>query len=670
MGSHLDKVGLRYRLKLRRLPLLRKSLIAMKKIGLLISLLIILGHVSNAQLNKYIIQLNDKSNNAFDISKPWEFLSERAIQRRLRYSIAIDSTDLPITGRYLDSIRLAGSVTILNASKWLNQVAIFTTDAAALAKISQFTFVRSGMVVAPRVPAVQHNIDKFSFEQPSAIVPQGRRVDHSQDLTANFEYGKSNGQVKIHQGDFLHNYGFRGEGMQISVLDGGFTNYLTLPTFDSIRSNNQILGTWDFVLNNSYVNDFLNHGMQCLSVIAANMPGVFVGTAPKASFYLYRTEDTETEYPIEEQNLAAALERADSAGVDMGSISLGYSTFTDPSFNYTYNNMDGNTTISARASDMAARKGMLIVVAAGNEGNTAWHYLVTPSDADSVLSVGAVDTLGNVGSFSSYGPSGDGQVKPGVAAVGTNAVIANANTGQPVSGSGTSFACPNMAGLSACLWQAFPEENNMGIISALQQSATRAGSPNDRVGYGIPDMKKAFVILLKRFYQQQIQQEGCATNLKLNIKSGSNMTVEVERQVEGEIDYSSIQTFTGTGDFKEETYVFKDDLSAFTAPLTIDYRIKMSIDGDTSFYFNPVTISHNNSCLSYTFIGSGNWSDPANWLNGVLPPLVLPAGSTIIINPDAMAESVLDVQQQIQKGGFINILPGKKLRIVGSLDIQ
>ncbi len=627
------------------------------------------GLSAKSQLNRYIIELKDKSDNGFLVHKPWEFLSQRALQRRLRYSIPVDSTDLPITGRYLDSIRMAGDVTILNTSKWLNQVAIFSTDIAALEKINNFPFVRNRVAVAPRISTSDNSIDKFGSETLNEPVP-GVSPNTPQNLNDHYNYGWSNGQIKIHQGDFLHNYGFRGEGMQMAVLDGGFTNYLTIPTFDSIRQNNQVLDTWDFVLNNSNVNGYLGHGTNCLSAIAANMPGLFVGTAPKASFYLYRTEAATTEYPIEEQNLAAALERADSAGADMGSISLGYSTFSDPSFNYTYNNMDGNSTISARASDMAARKGMLITIAAGNEGNKSWHYLVTPSDADSVLSVGAVDTLGNVGAFSSYGPSSDGQVKPGVAAVGWNAIIANATTGQPAYGLGTSFACPNMAGLTACLWQAFPEENNMGVISALQQSATKFNAPDDRVGYGIPDVKKAFVIVLKRFYQQRIQQEGCSVKVSINIKMGANMTLEVERKLAGEPGYSSIHTVTGAGEFAKGTFAYNDDISGITFPQDIEYRVKMNIHSDTSFYFAPVTVSHSNLCINYSFVGAGNWSNAANWTNGSVPPLVLPAGSTIIVNPIDTEECILDVQQQIQKGGLIDVLPGKKLRIVGSLDIQ
>jgi len=170
-------------------------------------------------------------------------------------------------------------------------------------------------------------------------------------------------------------------------LDAGFRNYLTLPTFDSIRNNGQVLGTWDFVDNHANVNEDLSHGTHCLSTIAANMPGSFMGTSPKTSFYLFRTENAATEFPIEEQNLAVGLERADSLGVDISSISLGYTTFDNNSLNHTYSQislnhtysqMDGNTTIAARASDFAARKGMLVVAAMGNEGGNGWGIFYQP----------------------------------------------------------------------------------------------------------------------------------------------------------------------------------------------------------------------------------------------------------------------------------------------------
>ena len=477
----------------------------MKKTLPLLGFFLLISLCNQAQFTRYIIRFKDKGTNPFSISNPSQYLTQRALDRRTRYNIAIDSSDLPITPRYIDSVRLAGTVTILNSSKWLNQVAIKTSDAAALAKINSFPFVMGTSPVGSRTAPGDIPVNKLldsSLHNTSFPPTTGR----PENVNGYYNYGKSNGQVKIHQGDFLHNHGFRGEGMQMTVLDAGFYHYLSLPTFDSIRTNNQILGTWDFVANETSVDEDYVHGMQCLSTIAANIPGTFVGTAPKTKFYLYRTEDVSSEYPIEEQNLAAGAERSDSLGVDLCSISLGYNEFDNTQFNYTYADMNGNTSISARAVDFAAKKGMLMVIAAGNQGNDplppipgiSWHYLITPSDADSVLSVGAVDTTAQVAGFSSYGPSIDGQIKPGVAAVGWLAVVANSTTGLPNYGNGTSFATPNMAGISTCLWQAFPEISNMGIIDALELSASKYNNPDDRIGYGIPDAKKAFVILQKK----------------------------------------------------------------------------------------------------------------------------------------------------------------------------
>ncbi len=559
----------------------------MKKIVLLIFIALFVTKAdSYAQFSKYIIRLKDKGTNPFSIANPSAYLTARSILRRTRYGIAIDSTDLPITPRYIDSIRMAGAVTILNSSKWLNQVAIQTTDAAALAKIAGFPFVLSTGPIAARnsqsITPVNKKLDAEFTQAPDPTTSNTIAADY-------YSYGASYGQVHLHNGEFLHNRGFRGQGMHMAVLDAGFFNYLTLPTFDSVRNSGQILGTWDFVAGNASVNEDNSHGTSCLSTIAANMPGTFMGTAPKTSFYLYRTEDVASEYPIEEQNWVAGIERADSLGIDISSTSLGYFTFDNPVFNYTYANMDGNTTISAKGADLAAKKGILCVMAAGNEGNGSWHYIITPSDADSVMAVGAVTTSGVVGSFSSYGPSSDGQIKPSVAAVGVSATIANPNTGQPGFGSGTSYACPNMAGLTTCLWQAFPEINNMGIIDVMQQSATRATNPNDRVGYGIPDMKKAFVKLIKQLYTQQSAVANCAVTLQWTAKTDSAISIVVERKLPA-ATYSIISTQTSTGAFQSRNFTYTDDLRNF--PTTgIWYRFKMNIAADTSFYLDSILVN-------------------------------------------------------------------------------
>lgn len=570
----------------------------MNKCLLLVTLFFSLGVLhSNAQLSRYIVRLKDKAGTPYSVNTPSQFLSQRAIDRRIKYGITIDETDLPITPRYIDSIRLAGNVTIINVSKWLNQVCIATTDAAALSKINGFEFVLASSAIAARTAGAVQPVNK-QLDAPSAFSPA--TVTAAQDVADYYDYGASYDQVHLHNGEFLHNYGFRGQGMQMAIMDAGFFNYLNLPTFDSVRNSNRILGTWDFVANNSSVNEDNNHGMKCFSAIAANMPGNFVGTAPEASFYLYRTEDAATEYPIEEQHWAAAAERADSLGVDVVSTSLGYTSFDNSSFNYTYADMNGNSTLIARAANLAVKKGILVVGAAGNEGNSSWRYVTTLGDADSILTIGAVTAMRQAASFSSYGPNSDGQIKPDVAAIGANAVVAATNTGQPVFGNGTSFACPIMAGIGTCLWQAFPELNNMQIMQGLRQTGDRYSNPNDRTGYGIPDVKKTFVQFIQQLHTQTATINNCTAVFNFSVKAAAGMSVEIERMLPSDSSYQAITIFDFTGDFSNRIFGYSDSLSGYTSGVNIRYRFKMNIGTDSSFYLDSVILAYSDQCTVIT----------------------------------------------------------------------
>ena len=483
----------------------------MKKPFILFSVIVfVLGFTSQAQFSKYIIRFKDKAGTPFTINNPLQYLSARSIQRRVRQNISIDSSDLPITPRYIDSVRLAGNVIIINRSKWLNEVCIQTTDVAALAKISSFPFVISSNPVMriQQQGNKENTVTRNKFNEEISTTTTIAAIEKTTGDVLN--YGNSSAQIHIHEGEFLHNNGFKGEGMLMAVFDAGYKNYLTVTAFDSVRNNNQIVETYDFVQNETSVNEDDPHGMYVFSIIAANWPGKLIGSCPKAKFYLYRTEEVSSEYPIEEQNWAAAAERADSIGVDVFTTSLGYTTFDNPVFNHTYADMNGKITIIARANTMAARKGIISVVAAGNDGTNSWHYIGTPADADSIVTVGAVNASGVVASFSSYGPASDGRVKPTVASVGQGTAFANLNS-QPAFGNGTSFATPNLAGLITCLWQAFPEFTNRQIIEALKRSSSIFTMPNDRIGYGIPNFHKAYNDL----FQQRIL-------LQVNTILGSN----------------------------------------------------------------------------------------------------------------------------------------------------
>ncbi|MEO6868678.1 MAG: S8 family peptidase [Ginsengibacter sp.] len=447
---------------------------------------------TSAQFTRYVIKFKDKTGTPFSISNPSQFLSPRAVERRTKQHILIDVSDLPIVPRYIDSVRLSGNVKVLNSSKWLNQVCIETSDAAALAKINSFSFVEKSDPVKKISNRGVFQKSKFAEEFKGTLSPASPA-----GVNDFYNYGNAFGQIHIHEGEYLHNKGFHGEGMVISVIDAGFYHYQSLPAFDSINQNHQVIETFDFVDNKVNVNEEYFHGMSVLSIMAGNIPGQLVGTAPKAKFLLYRSEDVYTESPVEEQNWAAAAERSDSAGADIITTSLGYSTFDNPIFNHTYADMNGHTTIIARAATIAARKGMILLVAAGNEGTSSWHYITTPADTDSILTVGAVDVNGNVGNFSSYGPSSDGRIKPTIASVGV-ATFVSTPSGAIAAGNGTSYATPNVAGLVTCLWQAFPEFTSNEIMAAVIKSSSKYKTPDNRIGYGIPDFKVAYEDLLKQ----------------------------------------------------------------------------------------------------------------------------------------------------------------------------
>ncbi len=612
---------------------------------------------------RYIIKLRDKGNNSFSLNAPEQFLSQRSIDRRNAYGISIDSTDLPVTSSYLDSIRMSGNVSVLNVSKWLNLVCIKTLDAAALTKINSFPFVISSTPFAARAARPSSKTNTELTEQMDVALS-------TQNLNDYYNYGQAYNQIHLNNGEFLHNLGFLGAEMQMAIIDAGFFHYKTLATFDSVRNNDQILGTWDFVNNEESVNEDYLHGMQCFSTIAANLPGTFVGTAPKAAYYLYRSEDAASETAIEELNWVAAAEKADSAGVNIISSSLGYTTFDGNLLNHTYADMNGDISICAKATDIAAKKGILAVIAIGNDGQRGWHYLSTPSDADSCLTVGAVDINRQVAAFSSYGPSSDGQIKPDIAALGLSATIANSVTGLPEFGNGTSFATPIVAGIATCLWQAFPEVNNMAIIDVLRRSADRYTTPDNRTGYGITDAKKAFVGLIKQLHTQQVMHNKCAVNISWTAKASNNMSFDIERKLPTEISYSTIITKNVSGTFSSKQFNFKDDLSFIDIPSLVKYRIKMTIGTDTSFYLDSASINYTEQCDTYIFTGDGNWDVAANWSNNTIPPDSLPAGSKIIIDPLFNGKCILNISQYVSSGSILIVNASKDLIIEGDLKIE
>jgi serine protease AprX len=284
-----------------------------------------------------------------------------------------------------------------------------------------------------------------------------------------------------------------------------------------------------------------------LSTMAAYEPGLMVGTAYKANYYLFRTEDAASEHNIEEVNWLLAAEYADSAGVDIINSSLGYTSFDAPSYSYAYSELNGNTTIVTRAADLAAATGMLVVVSAGNEGNKTWRYISAPADADSVLTVGAVDSLANHAIFSSFGPTADNRVKPDVVAMGQQAYVVS-SSGRLSRSSGTSFSGPIMAGMMACLWQANADLTNMQLLQLVRQMGSNANAPNNTIGYGLPVYNRNVTSIPKQL-EDGIAITNPVTDQGITLTMGENWQKE----------RANVQVFDATGKL-----LFKQTLPANT----------------------------------------------------------------------------------------------------------
>lgn len=427
------------------------------------------------------MQFTDKSNNRHTLDRPEAYLSPRSIDRRQRQHIALDSSDLPLPATYIDTVRALG-LQIHNRSKWLNAVTIRSDDPKKLAELKGLSMVRNIQKVA-----------QWKIDTTRELKSVPYRNHFSRDIV--YEYGPAYQQIRMIGGDVIHDMGYRGEGMLIAVMDAGFSGLDELNAFENLRNEGRIVAEADFVNNTSNVYQYSRHGTYVMSIMAAEVPGLMVGTAPRASYALLVTEDVSSELLVEEDNWVAAAEYADSIGADVSNTSLGYTTFDVDSMNHTYEDMDGNTTPITRAADMAAKKGMIVVNSAGNSGMSPWHYISAPADGDSVMAVGAVDNDSVVAPFSSYGPAADGDIKPNVAAVGWRTVTWSFEDDTIRLGNGTSYSSPIIAGMAACLWQAFPNKGNMDIFYAIQQHASHSEHPNDRLGYGIPSFPEAYFAL-------------------------------------------------------------------------------------------------------------------------------------------------------------------------------
>ena len=433
-----------------------------------------MGQVSAEKVYKFRVSLKDKVGTTYSIDKPEEFLSERAIERRNRQQLLVDETDLPVSQVYIDELKATGAQ-LVTSSKWNNTVVLEVSDTLLMEDISKKSFV-AGV--------------KKVWISPDSIPPRNmkrkKEVKNKVEKT-DCHYGNALRQIEIHGGDSLHTAGFAGKGMHVAVIDAGFYNADEIKFFRKM----DYLGTRDFVNPNSDIYAENAHGLMVLSCMAANLPKVFVGTAPEASYWLLRSEDNDSEQPIEEDYWAAAIEFADSVGVDVVNTSLGYYEFDEGFPAYRYRDLDGHYSLMSHSASLAADKGIVVVCSAGNSGDDPWKKVTPPGDSENVLTVGAINKDLVNARFSSIGNSADGRIKPDVMAVGVNSVVTGTD-GSVSKGNGTSFASPIMCGIVTCFWQACPWLTAKEVIEAVRQVGDRVDYPDNIYGYGVPNLWKAY----------------------------------------------------------------------------------------------------------------------------------------------------------------------------------
>ena len=435
--------------------------------------------------------LTDKQGTPYSIEHPTRWLTRKSVERRRRQGLAIDSTDLPVSPKYLRAIerhidemgknkkRRSMEWAIIGTSRWNNTVLVRANDTTLFGSIAQLPFVRK----AERV-----------WESPDSIPKMIKQDFHDTfnawDSIKGSVYANGREQIEMVNGQRLHNLGMRGKGMTIAVLDGGFQNADAIPAIQHAN----IQGYADFVYPRSqYFFQEADHGTKVLSAMAANEPEVLTGTAPEARYWLLRCEDQQTEQPVEEDYWAMAAEFADSVGVDIINSSLGYNDYDGDSAYYHQRDLNGTTALISCTASMLARKGIILVNSAGNSGMGPWKKIVFPADAHDILTVGALNGEKKNAPFSGVGPTQDGRVKPDVMALGAPAALISGR-GTIVRDMGTSFSTPIVAGLVACLWQALPQKTALEIIELVRQSGNSYQQPDNIYGYGLPNFWRAYMV--------------------------------------------------------------------------------------------------------------------------------------------------------------------------------
>ncbi len=518
-----------------------------KHIMLAVCIIVTATNVYCIDTYSFWIPFTDKNNNGYNLEKPNEFLSQKSVERRLKYGIPFTFSDLPVTQGYIQEIAKTG-FTIQNVSKWFNGIVVYSYDSSLIQHVKQFDFVKEPILIGLFDDSKKNTRNKFDIENTP--------VDSFQSAFS---------QINLANGFYLHNKNLKGHGMTIAVIDAGFQNANKLSSLQHLWESNRIVSIKDFSTFPQNIFTQSSHGTHVLSIIAGVEQNKLEGSAPEASFHLLRSEVVNYEQPIEEYNWMAAAEYADSIGVDIINSSLGYSYFDEPFKDHSYYDLNSKTTVVSKAATMAASKGILVVNSAGNEGNKLWKYIIAPADADSILAVGATDYSGAIATFSSIGPTPDNRFKPDIVAMGLG-VTYQSYDGFIKHGNGTSYAAPIITGLTACLWQAYPQFDANIIRKAVVRSSNMYNMPNAETGYGMPDYEDAFSLLehlSNVSFEFNISPNPANDNLNLQFFTNQaqpvfiriyNLQSQLIVQQQLNIDYFSLKTIN-IGNLRQGIYI-------------------------------------------------------------------------------------------------------------------
>lgn len=434
--------------------------------------------------DRYAVFFKFKPQKEYSLSSPSKFLTQKAIQRRVREKFAVDSLDLPVTAAYLQGIS-AYSQELLYASKWLN-AAVVVTDTEGKKRMEGLPFVQKVEWVAKGfISKTGNRTTPEISEKPNKN--QKWEIEESFREAAAYDF-----QNELLGIPAMHLAGFTGKGITVAVFDSGFPGLDKAIPFAHVFTNKQVVGQLNVV--RPWIKEVFRdheHGTQVASLILANQAGTLVAGAHQAQVIFAITEDVATEYPIEELNWVRAAEYADSLGVDIINSSLGYLDFDEPSLTYSAAQLDGKTTYITRGATLAAKRGILVVNSVGNYGSAGSGSLVAPADAEGILAVGSVNASSVVSTFSSRGPTADGRIKPELVAFGQSPVLIR-SSGQVSSAAGTSFSAPQLTALAAGLWEAKPNWTKDELLTSLIKSGTQYATPDQNLGYGIPNFRSTY----------------------------------------------------------------------------------------------------------------------------------------------------------------------------------